>query len=864
MKKRILKNPVILTVLLIITSFNLFAQDEPFNCVYDAYLFQYNDIYAVNLASGTSILVSENIVEGKINAAGYNSVDGYLWGFLQSKSKTLVRIGKDFQKNEYEITSLPDGGSSSYIGDISIDGIYYFKKNNVTYKVDLNPNSENYLNYTGSFTLSKSINIHDWAFNVNDNKLYAVEKKTNHLYRIDPETETLTDLGEVPILQGRSYTYGAVYFDLDGGFYISANETGTIYKIKKVQDLTPNNSMNSNLFAYGPASASNDGARCPSAPVPDEDCSNAIDDDGDGLVDCDDPACSGVDACPTITLTTSGNEGGLESNNRLSEKITSRNYLRSKTNYNFKANKAPTFKPSTAAYVGGTVLGIEDFIPYDAIENTTPKISSPSDLLNLTNASKIFSVDYLNSQEETVASVLALQTENEVYEHTKYICDRLLGGQILGINTFLIEEELFIKTTIKNPGGEIEHVLSFAVNDKGDTYGVESHWNLDKYSNDTSFYNFQIWSNSVDDLYNLASTILESFKNVKTISSFNNSTPPSTYVRNGYYKNGKLTLNITNTNNSHSLNIKGGIRATETSETEAVNTDLEIDSYSTKIEFESGSLFDFGFRIESDKGGTPDDVFIADGAWGIDDSSYNTNITEYEITPHTEEATENTFLVERNINLAATTANYVSVYKAFTPRFRAIDLNEYNTLKLNTKGTGELSVIIMKDDVENWEDQHKYSYELSDEMETKEIQLSEFKNDNGDSIDLSNVTMIVFTLNATKIGVEEEKKVTIENIQFKQLEAVIVQESVNSDTVEFFPNPIQKTSTIHFDSETVSTYQLSVYNLAGKRIQLIEGEVNAGANDILYEKPSDSEGIYIYKINVQNGKSYNGKLIFIN
>lgn len=34
------------------------AQSEPFNCDYNAYLFQYNDVYAIDLASGSSYEVA--------------------------------------------------------------------------------------------------------------------------------------------------------------------------------------------------------------------------------------------------------------------------------------------------------------------------------------------------------------------------------------------------------------------------------------------------------------------------------------------------------------------------------------------------------------------------------------------------------------------------------------------------------------------------------------------------------------------------------------------------------------------------------------------------------------------------------------
>ena len=83
-------------ILLFITSNSIAAQDDPFYCDYNAYLFQYNDVYAVDLASGNSYLVAENVTSGVINAAAYNPADGYLWGSLSTPSKSIVRIGNNF------------------------------------------------------------------------------------------------------------------------------------------------------------------------------------------------------------------------------------------------------------------------------------------------------------------------------------------------------------------------------------------------------------------------------------------------------------------------------------------------------------------------------------------------------------------------------------------------------------------------------------------------------------------------------------------------------------------------------------------------------------------------------------------------
>ncbi|MBL4605560.1 MAG: hypothetical protein JKY02_07855 [Flavobacteriaceae bacterium] len=518
-------------------NFSSVAQGDPFNCDYNAYLFQFNDVYALDLASGSSYLVATDITPGSINAAGYNPADGYIWGSLSSPEKTIVKIGEDFSVETFYIDELPTSGR--YIGDVDASGHYHLKGGGDTYyKIDLDPNSPNYTNFISTGTLSENITIHDWAFNAVDGHLYTVEKNTNHLYRINTSTSQVTDLGEVPILSGLNYTYGAVYFDASGRFYVSANQTGTVYVVYDVQSLEEGATMTSNLFAFGPSSSSNDGARCPTAPVPQEDCVNGIDDDGDGLTDCDDPACSGVASCPVIDPEVSGgNDGGLESNDRLSQKISKRNYLRKKTNYSFdirtarKIAKQDRYKKSTSK---NTNFSLIDLIPLDVIPGAEAIESSPTDLIEMTNATELISVDYVKNN-ETVAVVLAIKTEDGVYEHTKYICDRLLGSELLSVSTIQLKDQAFIKSIIKNSDGTKEFVVSFSgrLTNNESEFEIDSHWNIDKYEENTTYYNFQIWTNRIDDLLILGEEALELFNLQKPIVNYNNSTPPPVFVKKG-------------------------------------------------------------------------------------------------------------------------------------------------------------------------------------------------------------------------------------------------------------------------------------------------------------------------------------------
>ena len=851
-----------LAQLLILIGFIVNAQDTPFNCNNNAYLFQYNDVYAVDLASGNSYLAHADVTPGNINATAYNPADGYIWGSLSSPSKTIVRIGQNFETTTFYIDELPS--NNRYVGDVSTEGIYYLKGGGKTYyKVNLNPESAHYGQFISSETLSENISIHDWAFNAVDGNLYALEKNSNILYRINPATSQVQDLGVVPILSGLNYTYGAVYFDASGRFYASANQTGTIYVIQAVQDLNGQNAIESNLFAFGPASSQNDGARCPSAPVPQEDCDNGIDDDGDGLIDCEDPSCSGYSSCPVIeiTSTSSANLGGLESNNRLSQQVSKRNFGRAKTGYIFdqsaakKLTKTPNYGKHNAQRGGQTQLS--DFIPLDVINEEQVVESSPTDLIGITNATEVYSVDYIKN-EEAVASILLLKTDRGVYEHTKYICDRLLGAQLISVSNIEIKGQNFIKALIRNIDGSLEFVLSLsakAINNDSE-FGIESHWNLDKYTSKNGYYNFQIWSNSLDDLLLLGEEVLHLLEVQKPITNYNNSSPPTVFVRKGKYHNGKLDLQIVNTNRTASVAFDGGVRSTETDIVETVSSSIDLNgNYISNLEVDAGNLFDIGFRI-GDGINTPDDLFMSDGPWGYDDAAITTNVTSYTVESNSSSFDENVYSIERNINLEATTSEYIAAYRALTPKFNAINLTAYNSFNFTAKGTGTLILRLVKESVTNWEKQYKTSIELTPEFKNFSIPFSDFKTLDGSPIEVSDVTSIVFTMLAEN-GEVETKSMTLEQLYFYNNSLLSVTPGLEENTIDVvaIPNPMTTQTTIQFKSPNSETVKLLVYNQVGRLVKELEVNSLKGLNEVILKREKLSSGIYFCNI-ISNQTNY--------
>ncbi|PQJ19963.1 hypothetical protein BSU00_11210 [Tenacibaculum sp. SG-28] len=831
------------------------SSGTPFNCDYNAYLFQADDIYAVDLAAGNAVLVAENFIGTNVNAAAYNPKDGYIWASVTSPSKTIIRIGKDYATDSFTISQL--GTANRYIGAINSDGVYFSKGSGDTfYKIDLDPGSNSYTQFLASQNLSQSINIHDWAFNAVDNQLYTVEKGTNILYRINPQTAVVESLGEVPALSGLNYTYGAVYFDVEGRFYVSSNQSGTIYVIQNVQNLTGSNAIASNFFAFGPSSNLNDGARCPTAPVPQENCTNGIDDDSDGLVDCDDPVCSGVSSCPEMDEPTSGgDDGGVESNNRLSEVINRRNYQRIRTNHKFDFKKMPKRLKSMSYGRSKTSYSLSDFIPIAALGEDYSVESSPSDLIGITNATAVYAVDYIR-ENKTVASILSLETDSGVYEHTKYICDRLLGAEILSVATIEIQGQNFIRTILKNAEGNLEFAIGFSVRNNEDTTAmvVESHWNLDKYQSDKGFYNFQIWTNSIDDLILLSEEVLRLIAVQKPIAAYVLSSPPPIYVKKGFYEKGALQLQIVNTNSSDNVILEGGKRLTETSSVSNISQALSLNNYINKVTVETGSLFDFGFRI-GDGVQTPDDLFLSDGPWGYDDAAISTSVSSFSVSQNTSLFPSDVLGIERNVTLTANTAEYISLYRALSPRYQPYDLSGYNSIRFDAKGSGNLELRLIKKNIDTWENQFVTQVKLTEDMQTYTIPFSDFNSSFYNDLQVEDIITVVFTMTSER-GELTDKILTLEQLQFLNLSSLGTNNlSLKKNGLLLFPNPMVSESNLVFNlPNPQDNIQLKVFDQLGKLVQEYSHDGMEGENTIRLQKEQLIPGIYFGKLSKENGE----------
>ncbi len=606
-------------------------------------------------------------------------------------------------------------------------------------------------------------------------------------------------------------------------------------------------------------------------------CNNGIDDDNNGLTDCDDMGCPDESEC-TFTSTTGGNDSGLESNARLAEKINKRHFERIKNNthrLNVKTEernfakevdlhkKGLSIKKGTHTSRTKDRIDLFSLIPVDAIPNTTSFNSTPTDLNAITNAVETLSVDYFDGDIRKGA-VLATISENGVYEHTKAVCDRVVGSKILDMWKIPIyRNKEFIITKLESEKGEIEYGCTFSFFiDEPNGITVENHWNVSDYHSNGEYYNFQVWANSS---FNLMKVTWELLYNIENLNEepldFKMGQLPEVYIQDVVYKNNKLVLNFINGSGQKSVNIKGLVSDSETS------TDrVFYDTFSLtgerfeQVVYDTNSVYSIGFTINEKEGTVTDNVFFADGVWGYDVDESKEDLQIFETYRDFQSQNDGDLYIERGAKIRGLLNEKFVLYRAIQAKFEALDISEFNGLAFNAKSNKirEMDVRLINPDLP-YEEQMKARIVLNTETDQYYIDFSAFE---GNLKNLDNITMMVFEVpnweNEPTHFILELTRLRLASSQSgKAMAQINGQERLN----RAYPNPMISKATIAFESKISNTYQLYVHDMMGRTVHTSEGTLNQGLNRVSIERGNLPAGNYSYEVKLNKEENIGGILI---
>ena len=572
-----------------------------------------------------------------------------------------------------------------------------------------------------------------------------------------------------------------------------------------------------------------------------------------------------VDSIPDLTndghISFSGNTGGLESSS-LGDKLAKRYYKKIISNdngdVNYKNMQLLDQEQLNVRSLATANLGISlaKIMPTRILDTGyTAYISTPTDLTGMTNAVEVRAVDF--TQNNTCRAVaFATKTFGEMYNHTKPICDRLKGAELIGMDNFMLNELNFVRYILKQETGNIEYSLSFTIGKKKgrNTFSFQSNWLNYDYIPEDTLINYQLWAKAPYLCTDMALEILDRLNAIMPVQQYNASAPlPKTYITSGFRDGSTLNLTVNNETSYTSGYFSVEERA---SETNALKSKRTI-PFTIKARGKTALSFPMKDVLESNvsmyvNGKLEDVVFMSDGPWTLNYDTAKTVINNFTVTND-----DSSFLnpgdyrLFRNVAIETKSTNdYVSVYKLLRGGGALQNLNKFRTLCFTGKAGTNLRIILVKNAITNFSDQFQVKIPVSKNMTDYAISLDDFKSPlSSERINAEDISSIIFAYEV--IGTKAvDFSAVLNNVRFTEKSADYFR-SLQAGEIEVYPNPaVNSRFNAGFKTEVNTTVTIKLIDAAsGKTVYSKNMNTITGINSLSIQLDKQvAAGIYLLTV----------------
>ena len=554
----------------------------------------------------------------------------------------------------------------------------------------------------------------------------------------------------------------------------------------------------------------------------------------------------------------SGNNGGLESNGDLASLIAKRNLKR------LKDNNQMSKKSSQTSFLmkNGTVNSLDGYLPVTGQFGTeSPQYSTPTDLLGITNANEVLAVDYYQ-QSNRVAAVLATDTQNGVYDHSKAICDRLNNSTLDDVRAVTARGHQLLTSTIIRDNGAVEYAVSFSIKLGALENDIFSYWSIDRYPSG-DYNNYQVWGSSYAQVFHIVNHILDTYTTEKPLNSqlLNDIVPP-VFVRSGYYENGKLHLEINNLQRLPSITLNANLKSTEVASVIPYSSTISLTGdYTETVEVATGGIFDAGISLSTGPNDQIDALYLADGPWGTDYIDGEVIINNFDITSTLSFPANDIYYVERNPSIQGQIKETLNLFRHLKAGDQLVDVTNYDQMSFQVSNSLPMEIILITDESIAWTDRYRYSIPAHSSTTNVTINFDDFINSNGMSTSSSNFRSVVFSISGD-YSTFQPFNLNISELKF-QFNSTLSISNVNpleQAVVSNYPNPFVNQTTFQLvnHSENVS---VTLYDLSGRVVDAQYIKTEYGNLTVNYPAGSLKPGIYVYKITDDSNQNFSGRIL---
>ena len=563
------------------------------------------------------------------------------------------------------------------------------------------------------------------------------------------------------------------------------------------------------------------------------------------------------------TDVTSSYYGGLESNGSLARAIAARNFSRvlNGTGTNLKTLKNKF--NSNVRLSKGTSSNLAKYFPTTGMfgmENA--HIASPKDLPNITNADEVFSVDYYKG-DIRISAALGTVTKGRVYDHSKVICDRLNSSSLEDVRSIKINGHEMIFTKIIREDNTKEYSIGFSIKLGGTENELFSLWNAEDYP-EGDYYNFQVWGSSVSQIVHIIKNIVVTFSAEKSLISENlENRYPTVFVKTGYYKNGKLHLNIANKEGDKTLSYEASIAPTEVTQNRiSINGQLNLTGkWNQSLVLDSGYLFDIGISFKTEKSNAFDVLYLADGPWGVDYEDEFVTITSFDILEAASVRNEDIYQIERQPSVSGQVKGIMNLFRHVLPGELTLPVNDFSSIQFDIDNNLPVEVILVPKDLSDWNNRLRKVIPANAFRTSYAIPFKKFLDASGSTLTLEDIKTIVFSV---KGDYQEFKNfnLNVANVGFGNSEVLTLDDVVLEKTkVINYPNPFTNVTTIKLLNAT-QFIDIQVVDMLGRIVDRQKINTHGNSKKVIYNSPRRLKmGVYRYLFYDDTKQKYKGSFI---
>lgn len=496
--------------------------------------------------------------------------------------------------------------------------------------------------------------------------------------------------------------------------------------------------------------------------------------------------------------------------------------------------------------------------------------STPTDIPSFTNAMEALSIDF-TLQNKARAVAFGTKTLGGVYDHTKAVCDRLKGAELLKIENVQVQGINLVKFDLINARGQKEYAYSFVIGSKNgrNDYTIQSTWLNKNYSPDEVMFNIQLWAETPGLINDMANDIIYRLGQGMPVREITKSEAlPVTYITKGKRESDHIVLDIKNATIKTNGYFEVQERANEQSNNlvkKQVPFTIAQNGNST-IKLPVGDLYESTISLFIN-GKMEDQVFMADGNWGTELTTNNTSIKSFKITNNTKPFVDSLgeFKLFRNVQLEANSQDDITVYKLLRGGGAPQDLSDYKTFKFTAAGSGaNLKIILLRDSISNWADQYSLTIPLNSKITEYKLNLEEFKSKSiGSKINPNDLTTVIFIYEALNRGGGSMINAELSNLSFTKTDYAYIN-SLNSREINIYPNPASRKFFATFKSPKEASLNVVVRDATSGRV-VFSKWVNAvkGENRVPVEI-QNSVGLSNFILNIEGSDiKYQSKKVII-